>query len=161
MSDEQLPKIAGRVAQILNARELVINIGARDGVRRGMRFAVLAEAPMEIVDPATEEVLDVIDREKVRVEASEVRDRITICKTFKTRTLGGGPFYVNDYFAMQRMFEPPKTIVETLSVEDSQLPAPLDPEDSYVKVNDRVTLVEIPRPPKTQAVKAAEPKSTA
>ncbi len=115
---------------------------------------------MDIVDPATDEVLDVIDREKVRVEASEVRDRIAICRTFKTRTLGGGPFYANDYFSMQRLFDPPKTIIETLSVEDSQLPAPLDPEDSYVKINDRVKLVDIPQPLKPQ-VKPAEPKTTA
>jgi hypothetical protein len=139
-------KLEGRVAQLLNARELVINIGSRHGVARGMRFAVLAEKPMEIRDPETEEILDVVDREKVRVEASEVRERITICRTYKTRTIGGGALAsALMTFEVQRMLEPPRTIVETLSVKDSQLPAPLDPEDSYVKINDRVVLVETPQ----------------
>jgi hypothetical protein len=137
--------IEGRVAQILNARELVINIGARHGVKRGMRFAVLSEKPMEIHDPETDEVLDIVDREKVRVEAAEVRDRITICRTYKTRLVsGGGALWtsISASMRLQQMYEPPQSVVESLSVEDSQFPKPLDPEDSYVKANDRVVSVE-------------------
>lgn len=143
-------RLTGRVAEILNAREIVINIGLAHGVERGMKFAVLAEAPIEIVDPTTHEVLDVIDREKVRVEASEVRERITICRTFRTRTIGGKAGAMGDIMRqaieMQRMYEyePPKKVFETLRVEDSQFPPPLDPDESYVQINDRVILVDEP-----------------
>src|ERR1051325_2006161 len=83
--------ITGRVAQILNARELVINIGADAGVTKGMKFAVMSKAATEIRDPDTGEVLDTIDREKVRVRAIEVRPRITICRTYLVRTIPGRP----------------------------------------------------------------------
>lgn len=139
-------RLQGRVAQILSAREIVINIGSANGVIAGMKFAVLAEEPMKIVDPETDELLDVIDREKVRVEVSEVRERITICRTFRTKVVSSGRGRFSDYILrtleMQEMYEPPKRVVETLRVEDSQLPPELDPEESYVKVNDRVILLE-------------------
>ena len=61
-----------RVAAILNARELAINIGSDGGVVQGMKFAVLAESPTIVTDPMTGDELDQIDREKVRVEAIEV-----------------------------------------------------------------------------------------
>jgi hypothetical protein len=69
--------VEGRVANVLNARELVINIGRDDGVRRGMKFKVLADTPTEITDPETERVIGVIDREKVRVQATEVTKKRT------------------------------------------------------------------------------------
>jgi len=136
-------KIEGRVAQILNARELVINRGSQHGVSKGMKFSVLSEAPMEIRDPGTNELLDEIDREKVRVIASEVRDRVTICRTFRTTTTGrkGLSSIALSFEALYGM-QPEREVVETLRVQDSQLPPPLKPEESYVKLNDRVVSVE-------------------
>lgn len=137
-------RLEGRVAQILNAREVVINIGSAQNVQRGMKFAILAETPVEVIDPITDEVLDTIDREKVRVEVSEVRERISICRTFRTRTVGGRSGilgnYLLDFIEAQKMYEyePPRKVVETLRVEDSQFPPPLEEDESYVKVNDRV-----------------------
>lgn len=85
-------KIVGRVASILNAKELVINVGANQGVSPGMKFAVMAESPVSVTDPETGEVLDMIDREKVRVEAVEVREKISICRTYRTREISAGRF---------------------------------------------------------------------
>jgi hypothetical protein len=139
------PKVEGRVAQILNARELVINLGSKHGVTKGMKFSVLSESPMEIHDPATNELLDVIDREKVRVQASEVRERITVCRTYRTTKVGGRGGLTASLAAiegMRRLMEPEQTVVETLRVQDAQLPPPLKAEESYVKVNDRVVLLE-------------------
>jgi len=84
-------RVEGRVAAILNARELAINIGRKHGVCLGMKFAVLAETPLEIRDPISGEVLDAVDREKVRVETTELRERISICRTYRVRTIPGGP----------------------------------------------------------------------
>jgi hypothetical protein len=137
-------KIEGRVAQILNSRELAINIGADKGVKLGMVFAVLAETPLEVRDPETKEVLDVVDREKVRVMAGEVRKKITICRTYRVRKIGGGPLYGLSSIDILRsgdLFAPPKEVPETLEATNESYPPPLLPEESYVKINDRVVLV--------------------
>jgi hypothetical protein len=132
--------LKGRVAQILNERELVINIGAEQGVKAGMKFAVLAESPLDIKDPESGETLGVIDREKVRVKVSEVRPRLAICCTY--RVIRTGSPSVADIFGSYRN----STIfgrgieekAETLRASDASLPPPLSPEESFVKVNDRV-----------------------
>lgn len=139
-----LRRLEGRVAQILNARELVINIGSENGVSPKMKFAVLSEQPLEVRDPDTGEVLDVIDREKVRVEASEVRPKISICRTYRIKRIGGGALHATSLPSVVNvasLFEPPREIQETLEAKDSSLPPPLSPEESYVKIKDRVIQV--------------------
>lgn len=137
----QTPKsrLEGRVASILNARELVVNIGADAGVTQGQGFAVLAATPMEIRDPDSDEVLDTIDREKVRVEAHDVRPRIAICRTYRMRGGALGALGFPSSELLQAMSRP---VAETLRVEDSSIPPPLSEEESYVKINDRVVAVD-------------------
>ena len=137
---EDMALLQGKVAKILTEREVVINIGKTHGVKKGMRFAILAPTPEEISDPETGEVLDVVDRPKVLVQATEVRERITICSTYRTTTIAGGAFSVS--YSFSRLFDPPRDIPETLRIADSSLPAPLSPEESYVKIGDRVKQVE-------------------
>ena len=136
-------KLTGRVASILNAKELVINIGADKGVVPGMKFAVMSEAPMQVNDPETGEVLDIIDREKVRVKATEVREKISICQTFRTKEIPAGPLYgsATKFSGFAGAFDPPMVIEENLKVQNVSLPPPLSPEESYVKINDRVVQV--------------------
>ena len=114
-----------------------------------MKFAILSETPMQICDPVTREVLDVIDREKVRVSASEVRPKIAICKTYRQKTTPGGLLYsghisslgsVAEIFSRD-LYKAPETTPETLKAEDASLPPPLSPKESYVKINDRVIQV--------------------
>lgn len=128
-------RLEGRVATIIDYKTLVINIGKEKGVKRGMKFAVLAETSLDIIDPDSHRILDSIDREKIRVEAVEVRDLVTVCKTYRTKKIPGGPLYHPDLADFAR---PPREIEETLSIEEDSLPSPLPEEDSYVKVNDRV-----------------------
>ena len=136
------PLLQGKVAKILTEREVVINIGSAQGVKKGMRFAILAPTPEEVLDPETSEVLDVVDRTKVLVQATEVREKITICSTYRTTMMSGGAF--SAAYSLNRLFDPPREIPETLRIEDSSLPAPLAPEESYVKIGDRVKQVEEP-----------------
>ena len=136
------PLQQGKVAKILTEREVVINIGSAQGVKKGMRFAILAPTPEEVLDPETGEVLDVVDRTKVLVQATEVREKITICSTYRTTKMSGGA--LSTTYAFSRLFELPREIPETLRIEDSSLPAPLSPEESYVKIGDRVKQVEEP-----------------
>ena len=147
-SESNKGKLLGRVASILNANELVINIGVDKGVVRGMKFAVMAESPVSILDPETGEVLDTIDREKVRVEAVEVRQKVSICRTFRKREIPAGSLYGGPLARellggglLAGAFDPPQVIEENLKVQDVSLPPPLSSEESYVKINDRVIQV--------------------
>lgn len=138
-------RVVGRVAQILNEFELVINVGAEAGVGQGMKFAVLAEAPQKIVDPVSKQELDAVDREKVRVQASEVRPKITICRTYRKKVIPAGPMYFPHLFEVglkRTDASPPREIPETLRALDSSLPKPLTQDESYVKINDRVVQID-------------------
>ena len=126
------PSLEGKVAAILNERELVINIGTSKGVKQGMLFKVLAEKPIEIKDPETGVIIGQVDQEKVRVKVSEVQEHISICKTFKTFSVGGNLY--------RAVLDPPRTVVETFKVEDSSV-SKLSKEENYVKVGDIVVQV--------------------
>ncbi len=129
--------IEGKVASVLNERELAINIGLEHGVQVGMKFQVLAEKPTEILDPATGEMHGMLHREKVRVKILEVREQFSICKTYRKRYVRGNALY--DMLSVTSfMVEQSREIVETLKAEDSSLPPPLSEEESYVKKGDRV-----------------------
>jgi hypothetical protein len=128
--------LEGLVAQILNDQELVINIGADDLVRKGMRFAVLAQEPLTITDPKTGAVIGELDRTKVNVEAVEVHDHITVCATYGTVTRGGGLSALAGTATLAEMFAPAETVPETFKA--TEWPAPLSEEESYVKTGDRV-----------------------
>ncbi|HEY0766260.1 MAG TPA: hypothetical protein VGD61_28015 [Pyrinomonadaceae bacterium] len=146
----RLEPLTGLVAQILNARELVINIGADSGVTEGMKFAVMSRSPTEIIDPDTNAVLDTVDREKVRVRATEVRPKITICKTYVVRTIPGRSGYsgysgysglldtLNKLGTSITEAQPERKVVDTLRADQRDLPPPLSEEESYVKRGDRV-----------------------
>lgn len=127
--------LEGRVAQILNERELVLNVGARDGATTGMVFAILGESPLEVRDPISGEVLDEVDREKVRVEVFEVRERIALCRTYETRRVGG--WLDSD---ISDLLAPRRDVVATLRAEDH--PKPLSMRESYVKIGDRARQVK-------------------
>ncbi len=128
-------RLRGKIAQLLSDRELVINIGARDGVAKGMRFSVLAAAQLEIRDPDTNELLGTIDREKTRVEAIDVQDRITVCQTYETTQMSGNPFL--EVYAS-------RMVQKRLMIAESQLPGPLPLDDNYVKIGDVVRQVDPP-----------------
>lgn len=136
-------RLEGRVAAILNSQELVINIGDQHGVRHGMKFAVLAESELEVRDPESGKLLDTIDREKVRVEASEVRKKISICRTYRIKKIPAGPLAKGalGIMSLADLSRPPREISETLSIHDSSILPPLPEEESYVKIKDRVIQV--------------------
>jgi hypothetical protein len=75
--------IEGKIASILNERDLVINRGADDGVAEGMRFKV-NEPEVRITDPDTGAELGTLEREKIRVKVIEVHPRFSIAKTYET-----------------------------------------------------------------------------
>lgn len=130
--------IEGKVASVLNERELAINMGATHGVKVGMKFKILAESPDEIRDPASNELLGFLDREKVRVEVTEVQEKFAVCKTYRKKYTPGGRFYNALASAtLQEYFQAPREQQETLKATDADSLPPLSEEASYVKKGDR------------------------
>ena len=132
MSDQEL--IRGKVAAILNARELVINRGLGDGVRHGMKFAVLDPKLEDIRDPETGESLGPVYRPKVRVEAISVDQKKTIARTYERLRNGDS----SGLAGVARLFQPSTAPrYQTLRAIDAMWEE-LDERKSYVKVGDTV-----------------------
>lgn len=130
--------IRGKVARVLNEREIAINVGAKKGVTVSMCFDVIHSEAEDIIDPDTGEELGSIERPKVRVEIVHAQEKLSVATTFQTErvNVGGhlGPF------ALALM--PPKWIhkYETLRTKDKGW-FPHHEVDSYVKIGDCVVQV--------------------
>ena len=94
MSDEG-PPVQGKVARIVDGNEMLINKGMRDGVKVGMRFAVLDDKTMNVKDPDTGEDLGGILREKAPITIVSVAERVSLARrdnpTALPRISGEGP----------------------------------------------------------------------
>jgi len=134
--------IRGKVAQILNSRELIINVGECDGVAVGMYFNILDPKGEEVKDPDTGEVLGSVARPKVRVRVIKVQERLSIATTFQKEkiNIGGQGFDVE--YGFTRFLMPPKWVTkyETLKTSEKTW-EDLDEEKSYVKTGDPVIQV--------------------
>jgi Restriction endonuclease len=133
---ERVP-IEGRVARILNLRELAINRGSSDGVRVGMVFDVLDPKAEDIEDPESGDVLGSVYRPKVQVKVFAVEERLSLARTFKsTRVNLGGSGGLG---GLARAFEPPKWVEhhETLKTSESTW-QDLDESESMVKTGDPI-----------------------
>ena len=133
--------IRGKVARVLNTREIAINVGVEDGVTVGMYFNVMDLQYEDIRDPDTDEVLGSIERPKVRVKIIHVQEKLSLATTYrKERVNTGGNFISLGPFARSLM--PPNWVTryETLSKIEEHRDV-LDEEDSYVKAGDLVVQV--------------------
>lgn len=74
-----MPTIKGRIIRILDPRTIIINLGARDGVYKGLKISILGE-PEPVVDPFTDDILGEVVIVKDHVEASQVEERFTIAR---------------------------------------------------------------------------------
>ncbi len=129
--------IRGKVAKILNAREVAINLGSAQGVRPGMYFDVVARYE-DIVDPDTRESLGAIERPKTRVKITWVQEKLSLASTYKSREVAVGGMPLGEF---SRALMPPKWLkkYETLTAEETA--EPLDEKESLVKVGDAVVQV--------------------
>jgi hypothetical protein len=137
--------IQGRVARILNSRELVINRGAEAGVSLGMRFAVLDPAGEDITDPDTGQIIGSLQRPKAQVEIVQVSENISVAKTYRYRMVstggtGAGLALSGD---IARLFAPHREAkkYETLKASEAGW-EPLTEEQSIVKVGDPVIQID-------------------
>ena len=135
--------IRAKVARVLNSREIVITAGANNGVIVGMYFDVMDQQGDDIADPDTGEVLGSVERPKVRVQVTQIQDRIAIASTFKKERINvGGTGFLGDIGAISRALMPPKYVTkyETLKTDEKTW-EDLKEEQSYVKTGDPVVQV--------------------
>jgi hypothetical protein len=78
--------IRGKVAKVLNDREVVINRGKDHGVELGTRFKLLET--VEIQDPDTRDGIGTITREKIRFMVVHLQPSMSIARTYETHTFG-------------------------------------------------------------------------
>lgn len=136
--------VRGKVARILNSRELVINRGSQSGVTLGMRFAVLNPAGEGIKDPDTGTVIGSLQRPKVQVEVVQLGDQIAVAQTYRHRSVNVGGAGIGQLGEIARLFAAPHIVerYETLKASDFDW-EPLTEEQSIVKVGDPVVQIEV------------------
>ena len=136
----QTKPIHGKIAKILNSREVALNIGQVQGVSLGMRFEVLAPQAYEIPDPDTGVILGSVASTKVPVEITRVYDNVSVAATYRKQSV--------DIRVISRpadIFLPPlwERRYETLKAGGgfAKDTIDLDPADSYVAIGDPVVQV--------------------
>jgi hypothetical protein len=136
-------KIRGRVAAILNERELALNVGEQDGVREEMRFAILNSKGVNIVDPETHEPLGSVEVAKVLVKVTRVQEKLSVAQTFRTTKKNVGGQGSGLGIAISDMFQPADWIEvpETLRVIGRASKQELPDNESFVQVGDPVVEV--------------------
>ena len=72
--------IQGKIARVISPTEVVLNVGARGGVTRGMVFVIYAEGTM-VRDPVTGEDLERVEIVKGRVTVADVQDSVSVAHT--------------------------------------------------------------------------------
>ncbi len=147
-------KLEGKVAKILNSRELALNIGSNDGVEVGMIFEVVDPKGENIEDPDTGEVLGSIDRPKVRVKVTSVLERLSVASTYSFRKVnvgGSGGFSALDAFSKSLLPSKWVTKYETLKTDEKTW-EDVEEEDCFVKTGDPVRQI-IPVVPEAEESK--------
>lgn len=134
-------RIRGKVAAILSRRELILNLGADDGVELGMRFVILNSKGIDVRDPDTGKVLGTVEVPKTVVKIVRVDGpHLSVGRTF--RTIAGSPGISSALLGMSSITGTPSR-TETLDIESgSSLKAELSEEESYVKPGDLAVSTE-------------------
>jgi|688.fasta_scaffold268242_1 hypothetical protein len=143
-------QLRGKIAQVLNSRELALNIGTDHGVRVGMLFDVLDPKGEDIVDPDTGAVLGSLARPKVRIKIISVQSKLSVGSTYKKERvniggvgLGSGVLGLGSS-GLGQLLNPPEYVsqYETLKTTERTW-EDLSEVDNYVKRGDAVVEVKI------------------
>lgn len=111
-------RLEGKVAAIIDAYTLCINIGKNKGVKEGMSFEVV-EPIKEIKDPDTKEVLGKLEIKKAEVVVTQVFDKMAVAEAKETESIITLPSLIR---------------IRALPVDLSQVPRVI----KHIKVGDLV-----------------------
>lgn len=131
--------IRGKVARILNSRELALNVGLEHGVKPSMLFDVLDPTSENISDPDTGAIIGSVYRPKVRVKIVQIETKISVATTYRSKRVNIGGKGLG---AWEDLFTPRNWIreYETLRTEEGTWEG-LDEKNSYVATGDPVVQI--------------------
>ena len=132
MASEVRTPVVGKIAKVLNHRQMVINKGADDGVEADTRFRVIED--IAITDPDTNEQLGSTPREVIRIEVIDVQPRFSIAQTYETYSVMRADLPLS--VAGARV-----PVTQVREIASRELPGP-DPEQGKVTVVERGFRVE-------------------
>jgi len=72
--------ITSKVTRILNEHQLILNVGLKQGVQKGMTFVIYEEGE-EIADPDSGEPLGKLEMVKGEVEISHVQESLSLAQS--------------------------------------------------------------------------------
>ena len=139
--------IRGKVATLLNAREIAINKGTTDGVLVGMYFDVMDADETDITDPDTGETLGSIERSKIRLKIVHVQEKLSVAATYRSErvNLGGDGGHLDaalGFGPVARALMPPKWVTRYETFEkDEESSTSFEEKNSKVKIGDPVVQV--------------------
>lgn len=132
------------VSRIIDEYRIIINGGLSDGIVEGAVLSITRLTKIPLVDPITNEELGQLKPEKIRIVASEVHKKYSICSSTKT---------FNWPLFSKALFGGTKAALKGLTTyETSPKPLPIDPLDMQgmpdldvpIKIGDLVELVSLP-----------------
>ena len=128
--------IRGKVARVLNSREIALNVGSNDGVELEMCFNIMDIKLEDIRDPDTKQLLGSIERPKVQVKVTHVQEKLSLASTFRTTRVNTGGSGLGMGMLSQALLPPNwVTKYETLKT-DQKTWEDLDERESFVNVGD-------------------------
>ena len=141
--------IRGKVARVLNTREIAINVGSTHGVTVGMYFDVMDADEADIIDPDTKEVLGSIERPKAGVKITYVQEKLSVASTYKSEPVNVGGTGTKSSVILDAALSlsslalmPPNWVKKYETLEKTEeAPTPFDEKDSKVKTGDPVVQV--------------------
>ena len=141
--------IRGKVARVLNTREIAINLGTEHGITVGMYFDVMDAQGSDIIDPDTKEMLGSIERPKIRMQIIYVQEKLSVASTYKLKCVNvGGPDTESSAVlevASSRTSSPltsPRWVKKYETLEKTEeTPVSFDKKNSKVKTGDPVIQV--------------------
>jgi hypothetical protein len=129
---EGVEEIRGRVVDFLSNREVIMSVGKNDGVKIGMRFAILGSVPVEVGE-GDEKFTDTVEVPKCVVKVVRLSgERLSIGRTF--RTIKGRPAYEVDN-PMYPAFRNPSLIPNPKDM--------MEPKIRYPAIPDRLETFDV------------------
>ena len=83
--------IRGKVAQILDSRQVVLNVGSADQVTEGMMFKIINPKGEQIRDPDTQRFLGSVESVKAFVRVVQVQENLTVATSALGNPASIGP----------------------------------------------------------------------